>query len=73
MARLTESGLEWDKFGTSYSKLQDIGEFSSENAKDFNNFSSISELALYLEKTGWKKKFHNDETHDVVDNTMKNI
>lgn len=24
MARLTESGLEWDKFGTSYSKLQEI-------------------------------------------------
>lgn len=62
-----------DKLVSAYSKLQNIGEFSSENAKDFNNFSSISELALYLEKTGWKKKFHNDETHDVVDNTMKNI
>ena len=24
MARLTDSGLEWDKFGTSYSKLQEI-------------------------------------------------
>lgn len=24
MARLTDNGLEWDKFGTSYSKLQDI-------------------------------------------------
>lgn len=62
-----------DKLVSSYSKLQDIGEFSSENAKDFNNFGSISELALYLEKTGWKKKFHNDETHDIVDATMKNI
>lgn len=24
MARLTDNGLEWDKFDTSYSKLQDI-------------------------------------------------
>ena len=51
-----------DKLVTAYSKRQDI-----------NNFGSISELALYLEKTGWKKKFHNDETHDIVDSTMKNI
>lgn len=31
MARLTENGLEWDKFGTSYSKLQNIAKtrFSS--------------------------------------------
>lgn len=31
MARLTDNGLEWDKFGTSYSKLQDIAKerFSS--------------------------------------------
>lgn len=70
---IASGGAGLDKLVNSYSKLQDIGEFSSENAKDFNNFGSISELALYLEKTGWKKKFHNDESHDVVDSTMKNI
>ena len=62
-----------DKLVSSYQKIQAMGGFSSENAKDFNNFGSISELALYMEKTGWKKKFHNDEVHDVVDQTMKNI
>lgn len=70
---IANGGAGLDKLVNSYSKLQDIGEFSSENAKDFNNFGSISELALYLEKTGWKKKFHNDESHDIVDSTMKNI
>lgn len=28
---------------------------------------------LYMEKTGWVHKFHNDETRDIVDNTIKNI
>ena len=28
---------------------------------------------LYMEKTGWVRKFHNDETRDIVDNTIKNI
>ena len=38
-----------------------------------NSFESVSELALFYEKIGWEKKFHNNELNDVVDVTMKNI
>lgn len=62
-----------DKLVAAYQKIQTMGGFLAEDAQDYNNFSSISELTLYMEKLGWKKKFHNDETRDVVDSTMKNI
>lgn len=62
-----------DKLVSAYQKIQTIGGFMSEDAQDFNNFSSISELTLYMEKLGWKKKFHNDETKDMVDQTIHNI
>lgn len=57
----------------SYNKLKDGAGFTNDKASDANNFNSISELAYYFEKNGWKEKFHNDETKDIVDATIKNI
>lgn len=62
-----------DKLVSSYNKLRDGAGFTNDKATDANNFGSISELAYYLEKTGWNHKFHNDEIKDVVDSTIKNI
>ena len=67
------SGGTIDKLITAYNKLQVQAGFTSDNARDINSFESISELAMYYEKIGWEKKFHNDETNDIVDLTMKNI
>ena len=70
---IASGGAGLDKLVGSYQKIQAIGGFTSEKAKDFNNFDSVSEIMQYLEKTGWVRKFHNDETRDIVDNTIKNI
>lgn len=62
-----------DKLITAYNKLQLQAGFTSDNARDMNSFESVSELALFYEKIGWEKKFHNNELNDVVDVTMRNI
>ena len=62
-----------DKLVTSYNKIKDSAGFTSDNAQGANDFNSISELTYYLEQVGWKKKFHNDESKDIVDATIKNI
>ena len=71
--RAIASGAPIDKLVTSYNNLQKSGGFTPENARDLNNFESCSELFLYLSKTGWTKKFHNDEPKDVVDMTINAI
>lgn len=71
--RAIANGDSIDKLITAYNKLQLQAGFTSDNARDMNSFESISELALFYEKIGWEKKFHNDETNDIVDVTMKNI
>lgn len=71
--RAISNGDSIDKLITAYNKLQVSAGFTSDNARDMNSFESVSELALFYEKIGWDKKFHNDETNDIVDATMKNI
>lgn len=66
-------GDKIDKLVTAYNNIKKSAGFEAANAKDNSEFSSISELVKYMEKIGWKNKFHNDEVHDIVDNTMKNI
>lgn len=67
------NGLDVDKPLASYEKLVKVGNFTPANAKDAGDFESIGELAHWLEKKGWKNRFYDDATRDVVDETMKNI
>ena len=71
--RAIANGEPIDKLITAYNKLQLQAGFTSDNARDMNSFESVSELALFYEKIGWEKKFHNNELNDVVDVTMRNI
>lgn len=71
--RAIEAGLPIDKLITSYNNLQKIAGFTTDNARDLNNFESISELFMYIAKQGWEKKYHNDETNDIVDTTIKDM
>lgn len=70
---VAEGGAGIDKLVSAYNNIKKSAGFEASNAQDQNEFSSISELVKYMEKIGWKKKFHNDENKDIVDNTMKNI
>lgn len=71
--RAIAAGIDVSKLINSYNSLQKTGGFTSDNARDFNNFESCSELCLFLAAHGWKNKFHNDESQDIVDTTLKSI
>lgn len=66
-------GSEFDKLLTSYDKLVKVAEFTPKNAKNASDFDSTGELCRWLEKRGWKNKFYDNVTRDIVDETMKNI
>lgn len=68
-----KNGLDVDKPLASYEKLVKVGNFTPANAKDASDFESVGELAHWMEKKGWKNRFYDDVTRDVVDETMKNI
>lgn len=46
--------------------------FEPKNAKNIGDFDSVGELYTWLEKRGWKPKWHT-EPQDSVDFTIKNI
>ena len=46
--------------------------FEPKNAKNVGDFDSVGELYTWLEKRGWKPKWHT-EPQDSVDFTIKNI
>lgn len=66
-------GVEFDKLLKSYDTLVKIAGFTTKNAKNANDFESIGELCLWLEKRGWKNKFFDGVTKDIVDETINNI
>lgn len=66
-------GEAFDKLLSSYEKLSKLGEFTPKNVKNLNDFDSIGELVKWFEKKGWKNKFYDNVSRDVVDETMKNI
>lgn len=70
---VAEGGAGIDKLVSAYNNIKKSAGFEAENAKDNDEFTSVSELVMYMEKIGWKNKFHNEETRDIVDNTMKNF
>lgn len=66
-------GADFDKLLTSYDKLVKTAEFTPKNVKNATDFDSVGELFRWLEKRGWKNKFYDNVTRDIVDETMKNI
>lgn len=66
-------GADFDKLLSSYDKLVKIAEFTPKNTKNANDFDSIGELIKWLEKQGFKNKFYDGVTRDIVDETIKNI
>lgn len=67
------AGQDFDKLLSSYDKMVKVGEFTPKNVKSATDFESVAELFRWLEKRGWKNKFFDGVTRDIVDETMKNI
>jgi len=66
-------GQDYDKLLSSYEKLVKIADFTPKNAKNAADFDSVGELFRWLEKRGWRNKYYDNVTRDVVDETLKNI
>ena len=66
-------GADFDKLLASYDKLVKTGEFTPKNVKNASDFESMGELCRWLEKKGFKNRFYDGETRDIVDETIKNI
>ena len=71
--RIQGGATDIDKLIGSYEKLVKIAEFTPKNTKNAGDFDSVGELVKWLEKGGWKNKFYDGATRDVVDETMKKI
>lgn len=67
------SGADFDKLLGSYDKLVKVAEFTPKNAKNASDFDSVGELFHWLEKTGWRNKYYDGATRDVIDEMMKNF
>ena len=70
---IASGGAGLDKLITPYNKIQANAGFTADNTRDANSFESVSELMLYMEKTGWTQKFVDDVSRDIVDLTIKDI
>lgn len=57
----------------SYQDLAKASDFTPKNAKNAGDFDSCGELFLWLEKIGWRRKFHDFVDKDEVDATISNI
>lgn len=66
-------GVDFDKMLASYDKLVKTAEFTPKNVKNASDFESTGELVRWLEKRGFKNKFFDNVTRDIVDETIKNI
>ena len=71
-SRIREGG-DIDKLISSYDKLVKTAEFTPKNVKNASDFESTGELIKWLEKRGFKNKFYDNVTRDIVDETIKNI
>ena len=70
--RIAEGG-DFDKLLASYDKLVKTAEFTPKNVKNLNDFDTTGELIRWMEKKGWRNKFYDDVTRDIVDETIKNF
>ena len=67
------AGEDFDKLIASMEKLIKQAEFTPTNTKNQNDFDSIGELIKWMERKGWKARYHDGVTRDIVDETMQNI
>lgn len=67
------AGDNIDKLLASYEKLVKIANFTPKNSKNASDLESTGELFKWLEAGGWKNKFYDGVTRDVIDEEMKNI
>ena len=66
-------GSDFDKMLTAYDKLVKTAEFTPKNVKSASDFDSVGELFRWLEKRGWKNRYYDNVSKDVVDETIANI
>lgn len=66
-------GTDFDKLLSSYDKLVKAAEFTPKNVKNINDFDTAGEMIKWLEKRGWRNKFYDGESRDIVDETLKNM
>lgn len=71
--RRIEEGTDFDKILASYDKLVKIAEFTPKNVKNINDFDTFGEAAKWMEKNGWRNRFYDNVTRDIVDETLKNF
>ena len=71
--RRIEEGADFDKMLSSYDKLVKAAEFTPKNVKNINDFDTYGEAAKWMEKNGWRNRFYDNVSRDVVDETMKNF
>ena len=71
--RRIEEGTDFDKLLASYDKLVKAAEFTPKNVKNINDFDTFGEAAKWMEKNGWRNRFYDNVTRDVVDETIKNF
>ena len=67
------AGEDFDKLLASHDKLVKQADFTPTNIKNLNDFDSIGELVKWMEKKGWKARYHDGVTRDIVDETVQNI
>lgn len=71
--RRIEEGTDFDKLLSSYDKLVKAAEFTPKNVKNINDFDTFGEAAKWMEKNGWRNRFFDNVSRDVVDETLKNF
>ena len=67
------SGEQFDKLLVAYDKMVKTAEFTPRNVKNINDFDTMGELVKWLEKKGWRNRFYDNVTRDIVDETIKNF
>ena len=45
-------------------------EFTPKNVKNINDFDTFGEAAKWMEKNGWRNRFYDNVTRDIVDETL---
>lgn len=67
------AGDDFDKILKSYDTLVKAAEFTPKNVKNLNDFDTFGEVTKWMEKNGWRNKFYDRATRDIVDESMKNF
>ena len=71
--RLIEAGEDPSKMTRAYDRVVKMANFTAENVKDANDFSSFGEAFAWLERRGWVNKFYEGESKDIVDGVLDSL